>query len=103
MAEWKLDEYIDEQLQDEEFARVWREGEAEFQAQRAVVEARIASGMSQRELSRASGVPQKTISLIETAGTNTTVETLGRLARGMGKILSIRFDDPSEPSELIAL
>lgn len=94
MEAWNLHEYIEEQMDDSSFRRAWQDGEGEYQAQRALIEARAASGMSQRELSCASGVPQKTISLIETAGTNTTVETLGKLAHGMGKILSIHFDDP---------
>ena len=41
-------------------------------------------------------MPQKTISLIETADTNTTVRTLSKLARGMGKVLTIRFADADE-------
>lgn len=97
MTEWKLDEYIEQQRKDPAFDEVWKEGEGEYQAQRALVQARIDAGISQRELSRLSGVPQKTISLIETADTNTTVETLGKLAHGLGKMLTIRFDDP-EPA-----
>ncbi len=99
MEAGNLHEYIDEQMGDPSFRRAWQDGEGEYQAQRALIEARAASGMSQRELSRASGVPQKTISLIETADTNTTVETLGKLAHGMGKVLSIRFDDPVAADE----
>lgn len=94
MQTWKLDEYIDKQLKEPEFARAWREGEAEYQVQRALVSARQSSGMSQRELSRASGVPQKTISLIE-SGSNTTIETLGKLAEGMGRVLVIAFAEPT--------
>lgn len=86
-----LNEYIERQLEDPEFAEAWCEGE--YQAMRALVLARVESGLSQRELSDRAGVPQKTISLIETADTNTTVRTLSKLARGMGKVLSISFED----------
>lgn len=103
MAEWSLDGYIATQLRDPEFREAWMDGEGEYQAQRALIEARAASGLSQRELSRRSGVPQKTISLIETADTNTTVETLGKLARGMGKVLAIRFEDRDDGEELKAM
>ena len=86
-----LDEHIARQLKDPEFARAWAEGEGEYQAQRALIQARIDAGMSQRDLSRATGVPQKTISLIETGDTNPTVRTLDKLAEGMGKTLTISF------------
>lgn len=81
-------------MKDLEFAEVWREGEGEYQAMRALVLARTDAGLTQRELSEAAGVPQKTISLIETADTNTMVRTLAKLARGMGKVLTISFDEP---------
>lgn len=94
MATWTLNNYIETQLQDPNFKNIWVEGEGEYQAQHALIEARSQAGLSQRELSRLSGVPQKTISLIESADTNTTVETLNKLAGSMGKILTIRFEDP---------
>lgn len=90
-----LDEYIKKQMKDPEFAEAWHEGEGEYQAMRALVLARTEAGLTQRELSEAAGVPQKTISLIETADTNTTVATLAKLARGMGKVLTISFDEPT--------
>lgn len=90
-----LDEYIKKQMEDPEFAEAWHEGEGEYQAMRALVLARTEAGLTQRELSEAAGVPQKTISLIETADTNTTVATLAKLARGMGKVLTISFDEPT--------
>lgn len=88
-----LNEYVERQLENPEFAEAWREGEGECQAMRALVLARTESGLSQRELSDRAGVPQKTISLIETADTNTTVRTLSKLAQGMGKVLRISFED----------
>lgn len=90
-----LDDYIARQMEDPEFAEAWREGEGEYQAMRALVLARTEAGLSQRELSEVAGVPQKTISLIETADTNTTVATLAKLALGMGKVLTISFDEPT--------
>lgn len=90
-----FDAYLEEQLRDPQFAAMWEAGEGEYQAMRALVLARGESGLSQRELSEASGVPQKTISLIETGDTNTTVATLARLAHGMGRVLRISFDEPT--------
>ena len=102
MATWTLNNYIETQLQDPNFKNIWVEGEGEYQAQRALIEARSQAGLSQRELSRLSGVPQKTISLIESADTNTTVETLNKLAGSMGKILTIRFEDPDDTADHLA-
>jgi len=94
-----LDEHIARQLKNPEFARAWEEGEGEYQAQRALIQARIDANMSQRELSQATGIPQKTISLIETGDTNTTVRTLNKLANGMGKVLKISFEDREAPGD----
>lgn len=102
MATWTLNNYIETQLQDPNFKNIWVEGEGEYQAQCALIEARSQAGLSQRELSRLSGVPQKTISLIESADTNTTVETLNKLAGSMGKILTIRFEDPDDNADHLA-
>ncbi len=82
-----LKEFIAEQQKDPEFARAWAEGEGAYQAQRALIRARIDAGMSQRELSQATGVP------IETGDTNPTVRTLNKLAMGMGKVLKISIED----------
>ena len=79
-----LNEYIERQLENPEFAAAWREGEGEYQAMRGLVLARAKFGLSQRELSDKAGVPQKTISLIDAADTNTTVRALTKLAQGMG-------------------
>lgn len=102
MAKKTLDGYIEQQRSNPDFEKVWQEGEGEYQAMRALAMARASSGMSQRELSLVAGVPQKTISLIETADTNTTVGTLAKLAHGMNKVLTISFDDPDESSAMQA-
>ncbi|WP_417133597.1 helix-turn-helix transcriptional regulator [Rubneribacter badeniensis] len=86
-----LDRYLEKQLADPGFRAMWDEGEAEYQARRAVIDARIAADMTQTQLAKASGVDQRVISRIETGGTNATVRTLGRIAQGLGKRLEIRF------------
>ena len=85
-----LDRYLEKQLADPGFRAMWDEGEAEYQARRAVIDARIAADMTQTQLAKASG-DQRVISRIETGGTNATVRTLGRIAQGLGKRLEIRF------------
>jgi transcriptional regulator with XRE-family HTH domain len=50
-----------------------------------LLEARLAAGISQRELARRSGVPQAAISRIERGSVSPRVETLDRLLRSCGK------------------
>lgn len=95
---WAFEEYKAQQLENSEFAKVWEDGESEFQIQRALIKARLDAGLSQRDLSKVSGVPQKTISLIESGG-NTTFSTLGKLARALGKVVTVRFEDPVSTSK----
>lgn len=50
----------------------------------AIFEARKAAGFSQRELAEASGIPKTTIARIE-LGQNTSIATLTKIARALGK------------------
>jgi transcriptional regulator with XRE-family HTH domain len=54
-------------------------------ARTTLLEARLAAGISQRELARRSGVPQAAISRIERGSVSPRVETLDRLLRSCGK------------------
>ena len=86
-----LDEYLDERLQDPDFAQAWEDSEAEYRLRLALIEARTESGMTQEELAKATGMKQHAISRIETGDTNPTFSTLARVAKGMGKKLKIEF------------
>jgi transcriptional regulator with XRE-family HTH domain len=55
----------------------------------AALEARLAAGLSQRELSRRTGVPQAAISRIEHGLVSPRVQTLDRLLRACGKDASL--------------
>jgi transcriptional regulator with XRE-family HTH domain len=54
-------------------------------ARSIVLEARLAAGLSQRELTRRSGVPQAAISRIERGLVSPRTETLDRLLRACGR------------------
>lgn len=58
---------------------------------RALREARKRAGLSQLDLAQCTGIPQPTISRIERAATNPTVETLAQLAQGLGCHLRVEF------------
>ena len=57
----------------------------------ALISARQEAGMSQQELSRATGVTQADISKIENGKGNPSVRTLQRLAAALNKTLRIEF------------
>lgn len=83
--------HLAEELKDPEFRKIWEDDEAEFQMRKAIIEARLATGLTQQQVAEASGLNQRAISRIEMGNTNPTVRTLGRLAKGFGKKLEIRF------------
>lgn len=64
----------------------------------AVFNLRMEAGLTQMELSRLSGVPQKTIARIE-QGANTTVGTLEKLTDVLNFKLNITFLPDEQPPE----
>ena len=84
-------EFLDEKLQDPEFKREWNELEPEFQLIRAVLNGREEQQISQRQLSERTGIAQADISRIESGNANPTLDTLKRLADGLGLTLTLLF------------
>ena len=58
---------------------------------RAMIDARNAEGLTQKELSERSGIAQGDISKLENGNANPSIRTLQRLAAAMGKTLRIEF------------
>lgn len=80
-----------ELLDDPKINEAYQDSEGEYQAMRAVYLARAEQGITQKELSAITHIPQKTISKIETGSTNVTVKTLSKIAKGLGKQLRIEI------------
>ena len=87
----KLNDFIEEQMQDPAFAEEWEKLTPSYDIVRAIIEARAESGLTQKELAARCGLKQNTISRLESGGSSPTLKTLQRLAAGMGKRLEIRF------------
>ena len=87
----KLQEYLDEQLKDPEFAREYEEIRPEMDIIRALVDARNSQNLTQSELSKRTGINQADISKIENGTRNPTIKLLSRLASGMDMTLKIEF------------
>ena len=65
--------------------------ENEYSIMQTLIDARKHTGMTQKELSLASGVPQADISRLENGNGNPSLHTLKKLAHGLGMELKIAF------------
>lgn len=83
--------YIKKQMENSEFKELYEKNEGEYQIAREIIKARIEMRMTQKELSEKTGIRQSNISRIENGNCSPTVETLEKIAEGLGKKLEIRF------------
>lgn len=83
--------FVSEQLKDPDFKKEYDSLEPEFTIVQAIINARKNSGMSQKELSEATGITQADISRLENGSANPSLRTLERLASGMGMRLKVEF------------
>ena len=86
-----VDELLQEQLKDEEFAKAWEETELEYQIKRMLISARLEQGLTQKQLSELSGIRQSNISRIEKGVCVPTLTTLNELAKAFGKKIKIEM------------
>lgn len=84
-------EYLAEQLQDEEFKKEYDALEPEFAIIQALIDARKNCGITQKELSQRTGITQADISKLENGNANPSVKTLKKLAKGLNMRLKIEF------------
>ena len=87
-----FNDFLKEQLQDEEFRAEYDALEPEFAIIQAMVDARKATGMTQKQLAEKSGINQADISKLERGSGNPSLRTLQRLAAGMGMRLKLEFE-----------
>ena len=88
------EEFLAEQLKDQEFKAEYDVLEPEFAIIQAMIDARKESGLTQKELSARTGIAQADISKLERGTANPSLRTLQRLAVGMGRKLKIEFAAP---------
>lgn len=84
-------EHLDRRLKDPQFAGEYETMWPEYEAIRAVIAARLECNMTQKELAEKTGIRQSNISRIESGASSPTVDTLARIAAGLGKKLKIEF------------
>ena len=86
-----FDDMLNEQLEDIKFRKEYEDIQPEMDVIRAIVDARTAQNLTQKELSKRTGINQADISKLENGTRNPTVSLLKRLAEGMGMELRIKF------------
>ena len=87
----KFDDYLQEQLKDEQFKKEWDDIQPEMDVIRAMIDARIEQNLTQKELAARTGINQADISKLENGTRNPSLKLLKRLAHGMGMQLKIEF------------
>ena len=86
-----LKEYKENRMKDPGFSQAYEDIQPEMAVIRAIIDARMARNMTQKELSRRTGIAQTEISKLENGTRNPSIKLLQRLADGMGMVLNVRF------------
>ena len=86
-----LDQYMTEQLKNDEFRKEWERSQPELDVIRAIVDARISQNLTQKELAERTGINQADISKLENGTRNPSLNLLKRLADGMDMMLELKF------------
>ena len=84
-------DYVLEKLKDPEIKAEYDKMEPEYSIIQALIETRKISGLTQKELSKLTGIAQPDISRIENGNANPSIKTLQKLAAAMDKKLKIEF------------
>lgn len=86
-----FDDFLESQLQDEEFRKEYESMQPEFDVIKAMVAARTSQNLTQKELAERTGIHQADISKLENGTRNPSLNLLKRLAEGMGMVLKVEF------------
>lgn len=87
----ELRDYINEQFKDPEFKKEWDSLEPEMEVVRAMIKARTAQNLTQKDLAEKTGINQANISKLENGNMNPSLKLLKRIADGLGMNLRIEF------------
>lgn len=85
-------ELLAQELKNPKFKKEWDRLEPAYQAQRALIRARIDAKMSQRQLAKKAKTTQAVISRIENMTVSPSIGLLQKIAEAFGKNLEIKFN-----------
>ena len=86
-----LNDFIEDQLKDPKFKEEYDALEPEFTVMQAIINARKEKGMTQKDLSAATGISQADISRLEHGTGNPSIRTLQRVAKALKLSLKIEL------------
>lgn len=87
----KFNDYLKQELKNPDFRREYEALQPEHAVIQAIIDARKASGLTQKELSERTGIAQGDISKLENGNSNPSLRTLQRLASAMGMVMKVEF------------
>lgn len=89
-------EDIEKRLDNEEFKNEYIALESEYKVIQSLIELRNSFNMTQKELSKLTGIDQADISRIERGLSNPTIKLLQKIADSLNMTLELRFVPKSE-------
>ena len=84
-------ETLNAQMKDPEFKIEYDALSAEYQLINAILDARKAANITQKQLAEKTGIAQSDISKIENGNANPSLKTIERIASGMGMTVRVEF------------
>lgn len=84
-------ETLNQQMKNPEFKAEWEALEPEFQIIKAILAGRKEKNITQKQLADITGITQADISRIENGSSNPSIQTIQRLASGLGMTLKLEF------------
>lgn len=88
---YTFEEDLAKRLKNPEFKKEWDDSEAEYQLSCKLIEARLKSKMSQRDLAEKVHTSQAAISRIEAMHGNPSLSLLKKIAQALGTTIKISF------------
>ncbi|MBU1085077.1 MAG: helix-turn-helix transcriptional regulator [Candidatus Beckwithbacteria bacterium] len=84
-------EDLNRELKNPEFKKEYLKAQPEFEVTRALIEARIKKGLTQKKLAKKLKTTQSAVSRLESGRANPTISFLQKLATAFDSYLEIRF------------
>ncbi|MDD3402259.1 MAG: helix-turn-helix transcriptional regulator [Hespellia sp.] len=84
-------EDLENRLKNPEFAKEYEKLRIEKELVKLIIRTRNEAGMTQKELAERTGIRQSNISRIESGSSSPRIDTLRKIAEGLGKQLVVQF------------
>lgn len=94
----KIKDLHEKWSRDPEYREAYEKLAPEFELAKALIEARLKAGLTQKQLARRMKTTQSVIARLEGGQTNPSTKTLGKLAQATGTHLRITFETSKSPA-----